>query len=281
VLLFQIRSDVLRDDCSGTISATCIRSYTAPNLLGTELYSFEVVTKNLSQGKRLNHVLLATVDDWLLLFAKDHIIRLVSLQRGILRIDLQISDLQCGNYPVRGAMSPDGQYIVCGSETGELLLWSAVDGKAVQSDSIPQVQLGCPVLDAVWSEHYHLVACCALGDHMPPILVFVGGDPDYVSPPASPEKNVDRTFELPMRFVPLKDAPREEVAAMPTSLVPQAHTSTRWAAQWINAGNNPHSAISHDEKRKMKENILLEILENRAPTDSERLKSPRALPGGM
>ena len=38
---------------------------------------------------------------------------------------------------VRGTMSPDGAFVVCGSETGELLFWGR-DGKPLLPPAVPQ-----------------------------------------------------------------------------------------------------------------------------------------------
>merc|ERR1712056_77703 len=96
--------------------------------------------------------------------------------------------VESGSYPVRAALSPDGALVACGSETGELFMWSLADGRALPASAVPQVQLAGPVMDVVWSERHHLLACCALDDQSPPILVFVGGDPSYVPPPAPVER---------------------------------------------------------------------------------------------
>ena len=41
-------------------------------------------------------------------------------------------------------MSPDGAYVVCGSESGELLFWGR-DGKPVLPPAVPQALVVCHV----------------------------------------------------------------------------------------------------------------------------------------
>mmetsp|Transcript_13603 Transcript_13603/g.21646 ORF Transcript_13603/g.21646 Transcript_13603/m.21646 type:complete len:918 (+) Transcript_13603:122-2875(+) len=281
VMLFQVRFDAALEAGRGGVRATLVRSYAAPELSGTPIYGMEVVTQQLVRGRRLGTVQLSMVDDWALLFSRDHIVRLASLQRGVLKIELEMSGLECGSYPVMGAMSPDGAYVASGSETGELLMWSAADGSQLPAASVPQVRLAGPMMDVVWSERHHLVACCALDEQAPPLLVFVGGDPD-AQPPTTPPRRRN-VAELPHRPAPLCDAPREELAfAFPSSITPAATTNNKWASQWLNADENPRSAITLDEKRRMKENILLQLLDRKGTEDMENhFASVRALPGGM
>jgi len=241
----------------------------------------EVVTTHLWRGKRLARTQLAVVDDWVLLYTRDNHIRLASLQRGVLRIELQMSGLECGNYPVRGAMSPDGMYVACGSETGELLMWKATDGTTLPSNMVPKVQLAGPVMDVVWSTRHHLIACCALDDQAPPLLIFAGGDPNYTPPSLATLEHVSIVPELPLRFVSLTDAPKDEMAIVPNSIAPVA-ASHKWAMQWLNADDNPHSAIAAEEKRQMKERILAQLFEKKGVAELEQhFASVRALPGGI
>jgi len=167
----------------------------------------EVVTQQLLNGNRINHLQLPTVDDWVLLFAKDHTVRLCSLQRGVVRVEVEMAGLKSGSFPVRGTMSPDGAFVACGSEGGELLVWGASDGKPTSKEVAPQVQLAGPVMDVVWGEKHHVLACCALADQAPPLLVFAGGDPHRVPAQRPPLAAPQQAEELTARPVPLREAP--------------------------------------------------------------------------
>jgi len=279
IMLFQVRYDPSADAGRGGIRAVLVRVYSAPALIGVPIYGIEVVTPQLLQGKRLNHVLLSTVDDWVLLNSRDHVIRLVSLQRGVARVEVEMTGLECGTYPIRAAMSPDGAFVACGSESGELLGWNAVDGKQLPASVVPPVQLAGPVMDVVWSAHHHLVACCALDDQAPPVLVFVGGDPNRSLVPAKrKEQNLDRTRELPLRFVPLSDAPREELAMVQHGVAPIAASVRHWENQWTEAtADCKHVGV--DEKRRMKEQILAKLREEQ--DFNKTYASLRTLPGSF
>jgi WD40 repeat protein len=295
VMLFQIRIDVAVEAGRGAaIRGSFVRSYVSSELAGTAIYGLEVVTQQLVKGKRISSVQLSMVDDWVLLFSRDHVIRLASLQRGVLKIELEMSGLECFSYPVHGCMSPDAAYVACGSESGQLLVWNGVDGKELPARTkVPEVQLSGPVMDVVWSDNYHLLACCAIDNQAPPLLVFVGGEAEKVNvslqanalavpttPP--PRKNL----ELPHRPVPLKESLRDKLAMTPTSLdLTPTNAEHKWASSWLNSDQNARSVLTLDEKRKMKENILLKLLEQKAAENVEnyfapRTRRPDAIPGG-
>ena len=48
------------------------------------------------------------------------------------------------------------------------------DGKQLVPPAVPQVRLAGPLMDVVWSERHHFVACCAMDEHALPLLAFVG-----------------------------------------------------------------------------------------------------------
>jgi len=280
LLLFQVRFDAAMGSGQGRVHASLVRAYSAQELGGVPIYSFEVVTPQLRQGRRLSNVQLSMVDDWVLLNTRDHMLRVASLQRGCVCVELEMAGLECGTYPVRATMSPDGAYIACGSESGELLVWSAADGKALPAGTAcPHVRLAGPVMDVVWSHRHHMVACCALDDQAPPLLIFVGGDP-FRPPPVAPPARAPPVLP-PLRQPALRDAMREDLAMVPASIAPTAADGHKWAAQWLENQGNTRSAIAYDEKRRMKEQILAQLFDKKASADLEQRFTSRHLPGGM
>jgi len=296
VMCFQIRFDALEGGRAGGggLSASFVRLYSISELAGVSIYSIDVVTPQVMRGKSISRVQLQTVDDWLLIYSKDHVIRLVALHRGIaagMRVELEMTGHTCGNFPVRGSMSPDGVYVACGSETGELFMWSTSDGKQLPATMVPQVQLSGAVMETIWSEHYHLLACCAVDDEAPPVLVFIGGDPDRPMPPADIEKpRPSYAPELaPQRPPPMmaldnvaRDL-REEFALVPRGIAPAVGDGAHeWALQWANTNYNPHSAVSFEEKRRLKEKIIGQVMDRKNALELERhFASVGAVPGGI
>jgi len=74
---------------------------------------------------------------------------------------------------------------------------------------------------------------------------------------------------------------RDELAIVPASIAPVAAEGHKWAAQWLESNGNPCSAIAYDEKRRMKEQILAQLLDKKASADLEARFSSSRLPGGM
>lgn len=287
VLLFQVCLHLT----DGNIRATYMRTYSSRDLLQVPIYSFDVVTRPLLQSRRVSQALAATVDDWVMLFGRDSRIRLAVLQHGMLRVELLL-DVETWSFPVRGVMSPDGMYVAAGSVTGELLLWSAEDGKRLPAG---QVQLSGPIMDVVWSDRYHLLACCAFDDEAPPVLVVVSDETEKPLPPSVPPQEPpppDNSSPKP-RSQPLatetaaSSAPLaiEDMRYDCVQLVPltAASTATRgeWVPRWVNSDCNPRSAISSEERRKMKERILSDVLELKAVNLEEPVGEVNSVPGGI
>ena len=156
--------------------------------------------------------------------------------------------IQCSNYSVRGTMSPDGAYVVCGSETGELLFWK--DGQPLPAPI--QVRLAGPLMDVVWSDRHHLVACCAMDENALPLLAFVGeGSKEKTDKLAkskeSGKESMETTLAMSTISTSLEGDHRRPVLSTLNLDV------CRWADHWINANDNARSAITVEEKKRMKE----------------------------
>lgn len=276
LLLFQ-----MRNDASAGLSASLVRSYASSEIMGSAIYSFEIVTKQLLQGRRITSVQASMSDDWALLFCRDHTIRLTSLQRGVLKVEQKMLGVECSSYPVRGSLSPDGKYVACGSENGELLFWTSKDGKAVVPPAVPQVRLAGPLMDTIWSEKHHLIACCALDASALPLLAFVGEAKDQ---PKEMQEEAMLHRSVPLQAPASEVRQQAEESALAISGISTALDSdyTRWADSWINSNENPRSAIALEEKRRMKENILLNILDKKGVEEAQsHLETARTLPGTM
>lgn len=74
---------------------------------------------------------------------------------------------------MRSALSPDGAYVLSGSETGELVLWHVARQAAVQYLDGPKLKLGAAIPDVVWSREHHLLALGAYHAPGAPLLVYL------------------------------------------------------------------------------------------------------------
>mmetsp|Transcript_51406 Transcript_51406/g.95060 ORF Transcript_51406/g.95060 Transcript_51406/m.95060 type:complete len:910 (-) Transcript_51406:41-2770(-) len=300
LMLFQVRFvDAALEGGRSGLRTSFVRIYSMREPIGVPIHGIEVVTQEMLLSKRLRHSMLHAIDDWVVLYSKDSTIRLASLQRGVVKIETQMSGLSCWQYPLRGCMSPDGLFLACGSETGELCIWNCADGKPVATKKFPQVELAGPILDTVWSWQHHLLACCAYGEESPPVLILVGGEParkligqqsppvplpetvlspPLVAAPVQPSAPVDP----PPLLSSFQPRPRETAAQLPLPTAPVAVSSQDWAAQWMEIDSNPRSAVSFVEKRNMKEQILRRLVDQKGADAMEmQFASARNLPGGV
>jgi len=67
-------------------------------------------------------------------------------------------------------ISPDGQYVLSGSEDGKLYLWDFHTGEPYNTEHLGTSFVG-PVTDVDWNQGYHMVAVSGFGDQYP-ILIF-------------------------------------------------------------------------------------------------------------
>jgi len=73
-------------------------------------------------------------------------------------------------YPIKSTASPDGQYVLSGSEDGKPYLWDVITGELMDLKHLGVSFMG-PVSDVAWNSEYHMIAFAGFGDQYP-ILVF-------------------------------------------------------------------------------------------------------------
>src|SRR4051794_41068225 len=61
---------------------------------------------------------------------------------------------------IKSSFSPDGKFVISGSENGQLCCWNSKTG-VKQGDKIWSIRYGKPLLGVDWSQHEHLVALCS------------------------------------------------------------------------------------------------------------------------
>ena len=67
---------------------------------------------------------------------------------------------------IKSTFSPDGKYVLSGSESGQLCCWSTKSGTK-KGEKLWAVQYNKPLLGVAWSQNEHLIALCAYGEDCP------------------------------------------------------------------------------------------------------------------
>ncbi|CAM9948052.1 unnamed protein product [Discosporangium mesarthrocarpum] len=73
---------------------------------------------------------------------------------------------------VRASFSPDGRYVVSGSEEGRLRVWDSQGGKRVQG-ALQVLGMACALRDVAWHPSQHVIAMAGYGQDAP-VLLYCG-----------------------------------------------------------------------------------------------------------
>ena len=77
---------------------------------------------------------------------------------------------RCTEYHIRAAYSPDGRFVVAGSEDGRFYAWDEDSGNLLFDGF--GVGLSGPLLQVSWSATQHIVAMCGYGNDAPALLYY-------------------------------------------------------------------------------------------------------------
>eukprot|EP00762_Andalucia_godoyi_P003794 ANDGO_08492.mRNA.1 WD repeat-containing protein tag-125 len=127
----------------------CLRTIAEKEMIGRSITSIRMS----SNGKRL------------LVSSRDNILRSFAVDLASTVISHRYMGVVTENYPVRGEFSPDGSYVICGSETGRLYLWDTNSGDILNEVGSKGIDVGysAPLCAVAWSPTHHVVAISSFG----------------------------------------------------------------------------------------------------------------------
>ena len=177
---------------------------------GGELRCVATIEKAELLGAPINSLSLHPTRQRLLIGTRRH--HLVSLDLRLLHISMRYTGHTCGKYHLRAQHSPDGRFVVAGSEDGSLFAWSEESGALLVDGR--QLGLSGPLLQLAWCQHDHVLALCGFGPNSPLLVYhYDPGQPALAAPTAA-------------GFAANPAAPPEERAGAPAAAPAAARAGT-------------------------------------------------------
>jgi len=132
----------------------------------------KVITHKEIEGDNINKIMIEPSDKRrLIIHSRDNCIRLLDISKDKPKVIVRYFGLKCNKTNIKSCLSPDGQYILAGSEEGQPYLWSLDSGIPLSTD-----QFECKFLDILsdvsWNKEYNIVALSGFGQEHP-LLVYV------------------------------------------------------------------------------------------------------------
>jgi WD40 repeat protein len=106
----------------------------------------------------------------LLIASRGNVLRLFDLSTYQL-VHAGFPGASLGRTMIRARFSPDGKFVVCGSEDGRLRLWEAQTGRRIRSKAAT-ASLNVPLRDVCWHPLQHTVALIGHGPDVPILLYY-------------------------------------------------------------------------------------------------------------
>lgn len=131
-----------------------------------------VVAHKEFEGDPINSISLLPFDKRrIIIHSRDNCVRSVDYSHAnSTRVINRYFGSKSNKFPIRSCTSPDGQYILAGSEDGRPYLWDVV---TTEQENVEDLQLSWvgPIADVAWNQEYHMTAFAGFGDEYP-ILVY-------------------------------------------------------------------------------------------------------------
>jgi FOG: WD40 repeat len=126
-------------------------------------------------GDPINKINLLPGDDrMLIVHCRDNVIRGLEPPRSLRDDDSTLIYKRffgpaCNKYNVRSCVSPDGKFLVSGSEDGKLYLWDVLTEQPIEISNL-EVNVKDMISDVAWNPQFNMIAVAGFGSDLPVIL---------------------------------------------------------------------------------------------------------------
>lgn len=135
---------------------------------GADLELVTSIEKKELRDVAINSITLHPNRRRLLLQTRNH--QLLALDTRLQHFAARYEGHRVGDYHIRATYSPDGRFVVAGSEDGRFFAWAEESGHLLL-DGLP-VGLSGPLLQISWSSQHDTVALCGFGPDNPALLYY-------------------------------------------------------------------------------------------------------------
>ena len=124
------------------------------------------------EGDAINKITLEPKNKKLLVVhSRDNCIRTIDVNHEKARIISRFYGLKSSKTNIKSTVSPDGNYVISGSEEGNPLLWSFHSATRERSDNF-QIGFVDSVSDVCWNIKYNMISISGFGQEYP-VLVYI------------------------------------------------------------------------------------------------------------
>jgi jouberin len=131
------------------------------------------ITLDEMTGDPINVINLRPGDDRMLLVqSRDNVIRGLEPSKGQDDHSLiykRFFGSKCSRYNIRSCISPDGQFLVSGSEDGKVYVWDMATEILIKENQI-EINVKDIISDVAWNPVYNMVAVAGFGSDLPIII---------------------------------------------------------------------------------------------------------------